>query len=76
VLQRRIAHTQHLTLLGPAEAPLAKLNDRYRWHILLKAASSRALHQCLKDALAEAHQDREQLQAARISVDIDPLTFL
>ena len=76
VLQRRIAHTPHLTLLGPAEAPLAKLNDRYRWHMLVKAASSRALHQCLKEALAEAHQDREQLRAARISVDIDPVTFL
>lgn len=76
VLQRRIAHTELLTLLGPAEAPLARLNDRYRWHMLVKAASSRVLHQCLKESLAEAQQDREQLRAARISVDIDPVTFL
>jgi primosomal protein N' len=25
------------TLLGPAEAPLAKIKDRYRWHMLVKA---------------------------------------
>jgi len=43
---------------------------------LLKAASSRALHQWLKETLAEAQQDREQLRAARSSVDIDPVTFL
>jgi len=76
VLQRRMPDPQHCTLLGPAEAPLAKIKDRYRWHLLLKAASSRALHQWLKETLAEAQQDREQLRAARSSVDIDPVTFL
>jgi hypothetical protein len=44
--------------------------------MLLKATSSRALHQWLKDTLAETHQEREQLRAARLSVDIDPVTFL
>src|SRR5215471_7355686 len=76
VLQRRLPHLQHATLLGPAEAPIAKIKDRHRWHMLLKATSSRALHQWLKDTLAETHQEREQLRAARISVDIDPVTFL
>lgn len=75
-LQRHLAPTPHLTLLGPAEAPLAKIKDRYRWHLLLKATSSRALHHCLKAALAEAQQDREHLRAVRLSIDIDPVTFL
>src|SRR5215467_3505775 len=76
VLQRRLPHPQHATLLGPAEAPIAKIKDRHRWHMLLKATSSRALHQWLKDTLAETHQEREQLRAVRLSVDIDPVTFL
>jgi primosomal protein N' (replication factor Y) (superfamily II helicase) len=76
VLQRRIPYPQHATLLGPAEAPIAKIKDRHRWHMLLKATSSRALHQWLKDTLAETHQERDQLRAARLSVDIDPVTFL
>jgi primosomal protein N' (replication factor Y) len=76
VLQRCLPHSQHATFLGPAEAPIAKIKDRHRWHMLLKATSSRALHQWLKDALAETHQERDQLRAARISVDIDPVTFL
>ena len=75
VLQRRMP-PQHGTLLGPAEAPIARIKDRHRWHMLLKAASSRTLHQWLKDTLAETHQERDQLRAARISVDIDPVTFL
>jgi primosomal protein N' (replication factor Y) len=76
VLQRRIPHPQHATLLGPAEAPIAKIKDRHRWHMLLKATSSRALHQWLKDTLAETQQERDQLRATRLSVDIDPVTFL
>ncbi len=76
VLQRCLPHPQHTTLLGPAEAPIAKIKDRHRWHMLLKATSSRALHQWLKDTFAETHQERDQLRAARISVDIDPVTFL
>lgn len=76
ILQRHVRATSHLTILGPAEAPLAKIKDRYRWHILLKAASSRVLRQCLKQTLVEAQHHREQLRASRLSIDIDPLTFL
>jgi primosomal protein N' (replication factor Y) len=65
-----------MVLLGPSEAPLAKIKDRYRWHLLLKATSSRVLHQCLRATLAESQQEREHVRAARISVDIDPVTFL
>jgi primosomal protein N' (replication factor Y) len=76
VLRRHIPDPQRLVLLGPAEAPLARLHDRYRWHLLLKAASSRLLHQCLHNALSEASQARQHLQGVRVSVDIDPLTFM
>jgi primosomal protein N' (replication factor Y) len=76
VIEDHLASTPHLTLLGPAEAPLAKIKDRYRWHLLLQGASSRALHHCIKATLAAGQQEREQLRGARISVDIDPVTFL
>lgn len=75
VMQRRIATLPQVTVLGPAEAPLARLKDRHRWHMLVKAASSRVLHQCLLDTLAEARQAREQMRGIRLSVDIDPVTF-
>jgi primosomal protein N' (replication factor Y) len=76
VLRRAIAEPQRLALLGPAEAPIAKIQDRYRWHLLLKAASSRLLHACLHNSLAAVAQARQQLQGVRLSVDIDPLTFI
>jgi primosomal protein N' (replication factor Y) len=32
-----------LTVLGPAPCPLARLEGRWRWHVLAKAAEPRAL---------------------------------
>src|SRR4029434_3914887 len=69
VLPRRLPHTQHATRWGPAEAPIAKIKDRHRWHMLLKATSSRALHQWLKDTLAETHQERQQTRGTSMNDD-------
>jgi primosomal protein N' len=56
--------------------PLAKLQNRYRWHIMLKAASSRELHHWLQTTLESTQQDRQHLNNVRMSIDIDPILFL
>jgi primosomal protein N' (replication factor Y) len=76
VLQRHIPHKQQLVVLGPAEAPVAKIHNRYRWHFLLKATSSRLLHRCLHNTLSEISQARQQQRGVRLTVDIDPVTFM
>jgi primosomal protein N' (replication factor Y) len=73
---RRHATGGPLALLGPAEAPVAKIQNRYRWHFLLKSPSSRLLHHWLRMALAEIASARQQLHGVRLSVDMDPLTFM
>jgi primosomal protein N' (replication factor Y) len=67
---------QRLEVLGPAEAPLAKLQNRYRWHIMLKASTSRELHHWLHQTLDSTQQDRELMRNVRMSIDIDPILFL
>ena len=76
MLQRQIAARSDVTVLGPAEAPIARLHDRYRWHLLVKSASSRALHQCVSAGLAEARRHKSFPRLTRVSVDIDPVSFL
>lgn len=75
-LQRQIPPRSDVTVLGPAEAPIARLQDRYRWHLLVKSASSRALHQCVSAGLAEARRHKSFPRLTRVSVDIDPVSFL
>jgi primosomal protein N' (replication factor Y) len=76
LLQRHIPDARHVMLLGPAEAPVARIQNRYRWHMLLKSSSSRLLHQCLTSSLADLRREPRLLRGVRISVDIDPLLFL
>ncbi len=75
-LQRQIPIRSDVTILGPAEAPIAKLHDRYRWHLLVKSVSSKALHQCLIAGLAEARRQKAFPRLTRVSVDVDPVSFL
>ena len=76
MLQRQIPARSDVTVLGPAEAPIAKLQDRYRWHLLVKSVSSKALHQCVTAGLAEARRHKAVPRLTRVSVDIDPVSFL
>jgi primosomal protein N' (replication factor Y) len=76
LLERCMGADSQLAILGPSEAPVAKIQNRYRWHILLKAPSSRSLHRCLLAALSDAKQNRHLYPGVRLSVDVDPLLFL
>ena len=76
ILQHHIPTRSDVDIMGPAEAPITRLHDRYRWHLLIKSASSRALHQCLTAGLKEAHRQKAVSRFTRVSVDIDPLSFL
>jgi len=62
-----------ITILGPAEAPIAKLEGRFRQHILLKAASSEALSALLAGPAGDAIG---KLKGAEAVVDVDPLAML
>lgn len=61
-----------LKLLGPAEAPLRKLEGRHRWHFLLFSPSARKLHEVLRQrVLTFSPKSRVE-----VSIDIDPQAML
>jgi primosomal protein N' (replication factor Y) len=61
-----------LQVLGPAPAPLERLEGVYRYHLLLKFAPESQPADYLRDALATLEpRDRAQLQ-----VDIDPVSLI
>ena len=63
-----------LSLVGPAPAPIAKIKDRWRWHLLVKAEPraplARVMRYCLERAPIPAHHD------LRLIVDRDPVQLL
>ena len=58
-------------VIGPAEAPIAKIKGRYRWHILLKGRDIKALHTLAGNILWETRRD-----SFDIKVDVDPVNFM
>jgi primosomal protein N' (replication factor Y) len=58
-------------VIGPAEAPLARIRGRYRWQLLLKGKESRSLH-LLSEKLLEG-TGRDSLE---VHVDVDPVNFM
>jgi len=79
-LCREMAHrfrgeNRHVAVLGPSPAPLAKLKNRYRWHIFLKAWTSRDLQTFTQAVLEESGRD-PVLRRVQLSTDRDPLVSL
>lgn len=61
-------------VLGPVEAPIRKLNNRYRWMVLLRAETIAPIHRALHSAF-----DGESPRLGpkeRIAVDVDPYGLL
>jgi primosomal protein N' (replication factor Y) (superfamily II helicase) len=77
---RALAQTAHamgvldrrLTVLGPAEAPIALIRGRFRFRLLVKSAREIDLQAFIRDWLTKAPKPRGNL---RVTVDIDPQSF-
>ncbi len=72
-MARAAPANEHIRLLGPAEAQIAVLRGRYRFRLLVQAQSSAALHDWLREWIGKAPKSRGSV---RISIDIDPMSFL
>ena len=64
-----------ISLLGPVEAPLARLKNKYRWQILIKSKSTELLHYLLERVEGFS---KNLLRKNRVSmiIDVDPYQML
>jgi primosomal protein N' (replication factor Y) len=70
---RRAPPAQRISVLGPAEAPLAVIRGQHRWRLLVKAPREIDLQGYLRtwmDALPQIKGD------LRLVLDVDPYSFL
>ena len=62
---------KQIEILGPAEAPVAKIRGRYRWQLLLKGDDLKAQVFIIDAIRAEAAK-----QGLEVKVDVDPMNFM
>jgi primosomal protein N' (replication factor Y) len=61
-------------VLGPCTAPIARIKGTYRFHLILKAASRKALNAALKAMLA--HADGASIPRRNLVVDVDAIRLM
>jgi len=68
------------TIFGPTTAPLAKIQDKYRWQLIIKSdkkldPAGKISRQLLHDAVVKFKSEK-RLKGVRITIDIDPISLL
>ena len=65
---------EKLRVIGPAEAPVPRLKNEYRYQFLIKSASRKALNEILQKIRGFALE--RKWGATSLVIDVDPLTLL
>ncbi|MEO8370893.1 MAG: primosomal protein N' [Candidatus Solibacter sp.] len=65
---------ENLRILGPAEAPVPRLKNEYRYQFLIKAASRKSLNELLQRIRGFAVENK--WGATALVIDVDPLTLM
>ena len=65
---------EKLRVLGPAEAPVPRLHNEYRYQFLIKAASRKALNALLQQIRSFALEHK--WGATALTIDVDPLSLM
>ncbi|MGA2195479.1 MAG: primosomal protein N' [Bryobacteraceae bacterium] len=65
---------EKLKIMGPAEAPVPRLKNEYRYQFLVKASSRKALNELLGRVRAFALE--RKWGATALVIDVDPLTLM
>ncbi len=75
IIDRWPKRGKEIQILGPAEAPLAKLKGKYRWQILIKGRGTGLLHYFLKEV--ERHtKNMLRKSGVNMIMDVDPYQML
>jgi primosomal protein N' (replication factor Y) len=65
---------EKIKVMGPAEAPVPRLKNEYRYQFLIKAASRKALNELLQGLRVYALDHK--WPATALVIDVDPLTLM
>ncbi|MGI6224906.1 MAG: primosomal protein N' [Peptococcales bacterium] len=68
-------YSEGVEIFGPAQAPIGKIKNRYRWQLILKGKSLEFLRQAITDGL-QRNEKVETNKTLRVIVDVEPQNIL
>jgi primosomal protein N' (replication factor Y) len=66
---------QSIEIMGPIEASLTRIAQRYRWQILLKSSNAKVLHQYINQLLSGNAADFTR-RHVKVAIDVDPFFMM
>jgi primosomal protein N' (replication factor Y) len=64
-----------IEVLGPVEAPMSRIKDYYRWHLLLRGKGSKGLRTLAMEVHRTGRADAKNHQVI-VTIDVDPVGML
>ncbi len=61
-----------IEVLGPAPAPVEKIRNLWRWHLILKGRGAKTIRQTAHDIL----ETIKDIKGIKVDVDVDPINLL
>jgi len=61
-----------IEVLGPSPAPVEKIRNLWRWHVILKGKNSKALRQAASGIIEKIKDIKE----VKIDIDVDPINLM
>ncbi|MGD9187824.1 MAG: primosomal protein N' [Desulfobacteraceae bacterium] len=74
-LCRRHPQFAQLEILGPIEAPLARIANKYRWQLLLKGTRYKLLQKFVYSLLFDEHAPAAKRRVS-VAIDVDPVFLM
>jgi primosomal protein N' (replication factor Y) len=75
-LEKIIRTSKGIELLGPSRAALYMINNRFRWHLILRAIGASELQEVLNKC-DELNENKKLIPAkTKVTIDVDPINML
>ncbi|MDH5763621.1 MAG: primosomal protein N' [Nitrospinota bacterium] len=75
-LSEPIQQSPGVELLGPSRAAMYRINNRFRWHLILRSQKTEALQSLVTQCLANQQLRKLATGKIKITVDVDPMNML
>ena len=75
-LSEPVRESSGIELLGPSRAALYRINNRYRWHLILRSRETAPLQSLVTLCLANRQLRKLTTRKIKITVDVDPMNLL
>jgi primosomal protein N' (replication factor Y) len=75
-LSEPVRQSPGVELLGPSRAAMYRINNRFRWHLILRSKEAAPLQSLVTQCLANQQLRKLTTGKIKITVDVDPMNLL